>query len=332
MGKPLKLLVVSDIHYAGPEERTRVGYEARTSTNPIQRLFLKLYRDNLWLKDPLGHNHFLDWFFEMCGTADLVVANGDYSCDSGFIGLADDAAFESAEICLHKLREQFGKKLHETIGDHELGKKSLVGNVGGLRVESFKRCLDRLKLKRFWTLQRGAYVIMGVTSTLIAIDAMLGEALVEEREEWMALRDQHIAEIDEAFQKLERGQKVILFCHDPTALPFLARIDSVRSQWGRIEQTVLGHLHSQFILDTAHRIGGITPEVGFAGVTIRRITRALRKSKSWEPFKVVLCPSPTGIQAFKDGGFLTVELDPDDPKPLDWQAHPIPWSGPPPRA
>lgn len=328
MGEPLKLLVVSDIHYAGPQEQTRTGYEGRTASNTVQRFFLQLYRDNLWLKNPLGHNHFLDWFFELCGEADLVVANGDYSCDSAFIGLADDAAFESAEICLSKLRKRFGAKLRETYGDHELGKKSLVGGVGGLRVEAFKRCRDRLKLKPFWKLQRGAYVIMGVTSTLIALEAMIGEAPVEEREEWRGLREKHIEEIDQAFQELERGQRVILFCHDPTALPFLAQIHSVRSQWGRIEQTVLGHLHSQFILDTAHRIGGITPEVNFAGVTISRITRALRKVKSWEPFKVVLCPSPTGVQLFKDGGFLTVELDSEDPKPLAWRVHPIPWTGP----
>ena len=327
MSRPLKLLVVSDIHYAGPTERSREGYEASTSNSPLQRAFLQLYRDNLWLKDPLGHNHFLDWFFEMCGEADLVVANGDYSCDSGFIGLADDAAFESAEICLNKLREHFGNKLIEIYGDHELGKKSLVGNVGGLRIESFHRCRDRLALKPFWKIQRGLYVFLGVTSTLIALDAMLPEALPEEREEWLSLRDEHVAEIDRVFRNLKKGQKVILFCHDPTALPFLAKIPSVRTQWGRIEQTVLGHLHSNFILNTAHRLAGIPP-VNFAGFTIRRITRALGKARTWDPFKVILCPSPTGIQLFKDGGFLTVELHPDEPQPLDWQLHPIPWAGP----
>ena len=327
MGKPLKLLVVSDIHYAGPQEQTRAGYEGRTCKNAVQRAFLRLYRDNLWLKDPLGHNHFLDWFFEMCGEADLVVANGDYSCDSAFIGLADDFAFESAEICLTKLRTRFGKRLYETYGDHELGKKSLVGGLGGLRLEAFKRCRDRLNLKPFWKIKQGSYVIMGITSTLLAVEAMLPEGLPEEREEWRMLRDEQVAEIDRAFQQLEVGQKVILFCHDPTALPYLAKIDSVRYQWGKIEQTILGHLHSNFILNTAHRLAGIPP-VNFAGVTIRRITKALRKASCWEPFKVILCPSPTGIQAFKDGGFLTVDLYPDDPQPLDWKLHPIPWTGP----
>lgn len=327
MNRPLKLLVVSDIHYAGPAERAREGYEAATSNNPVQRAFLRLYRDNLWLKNPLRHNHFLDWFFEMCGEADFVVANGDYSCDSGFIGLADDAAFESAEICLNQLRERFGDKLIETYGDHELGKKSLVGGVGGLRLESFVRCRDRLRLKPFWRIQKGQYVLLGVTSTLIAMDAMLPEALPEERDEWRKLRDEHVAQIDQAFRDLKKGQKVILFCHDPTALPYLAKIPSVRTQWGRIEQTVLGHLHSNFILNTAKRLAGI-PAVSFAGVTIKRITNALRKAKSWDPFKVILCPSPTGIEAFKDGGFLTVDLNPKDPQPLDWKLNPIPWSGP----
>ena len=327
MGGPLKLLVVSDIHYAGPREQCRHGYEERIATNPVQAAFIRLYRNNVWLRDPLGHNHFLDWCFDLCGEPDLAVANGDFSCDSGFIGLADDPAFESAEICLRKLRRRFGRRLHATYGDHELGKKSLVGGVGGLRLESFRRCREELKLKPFWRVEHGAYVLMGVTSTLLALDAMLSEGLPEERAEWLALREEQHAAIEDAFQKLAPGQRVILFCHDPTALPYLARLAAVRSNWGRIEQTVLGHLHSNFIFNTARRLAGIPP-INFAGVTVGRITNALRRAREWAPFKPILCPSPTGIEAFKDGGFLTVELHPDDPRPLEWRLHPIPWDGP----
>jgi hypothetical protein len=327
MGDPLPLLVVSDIHYAGPSEQCRHGYEERISSNPFQAAFIRLYRDNIWLRDPLGHNHFLDWFFELCGQPDLVVANGDFSCDSGFVGLADDAAFESAEICLRRLRRQFGRRLLETYGDHELGKKSLVGGVGGLRLESFRRCRDGLKLKPFWRIERGAYVLIGVTSTLLALEALLPEGLEAERAGWLALRDEHLAAIDQAFRGLERGQRVILFCHDPTALPYLARLEAVRSSWGRIEQTVLGHLHSNFIFNTAQRLAGV-PAVNFAGVTLRRITNALRRAEQWAPFKPILCPSPTGMEVFKDGGFLTVDLYPEDPRPLAWRFHPIPWDGP----
>lgn len=327
MGDALKLLVVSDIHYAGPSEQCRYGYEERIAGNLLQAALIRAYRDNIWLRDPLGHNHFLDWFFKLCGEPDVAVANGDYSCDSGFVGLADDAAFESAEICLRKLRGRFGARLLETFGDHELGKKSLVGDIGGLRLESFHRCRERLDLKPFWRAEHGAYVLIGVTSTLLALEAMLPESLEGERDEWRALRESHVAEIEAAFNSLERGQRVILFCHDPTALPYLARIEAVRSRWGRIEQTVLGHLHSNFIFNTARRLAGV-PAVNFAGVTVRRISNALCRARQWEPFKPILCPSPTGIEAFKDGGFLTVELHPEDPRPLEWRLHPIPWSGP----
>lgn len=329
MSRSLKLLVVSDIHYAGPAEQQRAGYEERIATNPLQAAFIRLYRNNIWLKNPLGHNHFLDWFFELCGEPDLAVANGDFSCDSGFIGLADDAALASAEICLGKLRNRFAQRLHLTYGDHELGKKSLVGGVGGLRLESFHRCRDRLEMKPFWRLERGAYVLLGVTSTLLALEPMLPEGLTHEHDHWHALRKQHVAEIETAFRDLKKGQRIILFCHDPTALPFLAQLPAVRSRWGRIEQTVLGHLHSHFIINTAQRLAGIPP-VNFAGVTVRRITNALRRARLWEPFKPILCPSPTGIEAFKDGGFLTVDLHPDNPQPLHWRFHKIPWTGPAP--
>lgn len=325
MADSLQLLVVSDLHHAGTEERKRAGYEERTATNPLQRALLQLYRGNIWLKDPLGHAHMLDRFLERAGEPDLVVANGDYSCDSAFIGVADDAAFESAAFCLTQLRERFGDRLEATFGDHELGKKSLVGNVGGPRVASFHRAVGELKLRPFWTREVGDYLLLGVTSTLIGLDLFLGEAPEEERAEWRVLRAEHLREVDAAFHGLRRGQRVILFCHDPSALPFLARLDSVRGRHDRIEQTVIGHLHSRAVWRTARALSGM-PAIPFLGTSVRRMSRALREAREWEPFKVVLCPSLTGIQLLKDGGYLTVELQPEDPQPLRWQLHPLPWS------
>ncbi|MBG90044.1 MAG: hypothetical protein CMO80_24530 [Verrucomicrobiales bacterium] len=327
MGKPLKLLVVSDIHYAGPGERERSGYEARSATNVFQRELLRLYRGQIWLEDPLVHNHFLDWFMERAGEPDIVVANGDFSCDSAFTGHADDASFESAQICLNRLRERFGKSLHTTIGDHELGKKSLVGGLGGLRLKSFEITRDELGVQPFWQFTRGNYVFMGVTSSLLALPVLLAEGLEEEFDAWRELRDQHVAQIDAAFRDLKRGQRVILFCHDPTALPYLAEIQSVRAQYGRIEQTIVGHLHSEFVYKTSLVLSGL-PTISFAGVPIKRMSSALQRARKWEPFDVKLCPSLTGIQAREDGGFLTVELDPDDPKPLEWEFHHLPWDAP----
>ncbi len=324
MDRTHQLLVVSDIHHAGAGERKRVGYEDAIANNFVQRMVLRLYRRHVWMRDPLGHSHFLDRFLEQAGEPDFVVANGDYSCDSAFVGVADEPSFLSAQECLRKLRERFGDRLRETIGDHELGKTSLVGGHGGLRLESFHRCANELGLKPFWTREVGDYVLMGVTSTLSALDIYLGEGLSDEADEWHELRDEHIGEVSATFDRLKKGQQVILFCHDPSALPFLARIPAVRKRYGRIARTVIGHLHSPFIMGTAQRLAGI-PEIGFLGVSIRRMSSALRKARLWEPFKVVLCPSLTGIQLFKDGGYLTVELPESSGGELDWKFHPIPW-------
>ena len=105
------LLVVSDIHYASAAEQARRGYEAAIITNPLLRAASEAYRHFIWLRDPLAHNHLLEKFLDQSGTPDLVVANGDYSCDSAFIGVCDDAAFQSAQECLKKLRGHFGEKL-----------------------------------------------------------------------------------------------------------------------------------------------------------------------------------------------------------------------------
>ncbi len=324
MDRSRKLLVVSDIHHAGPGEQQRRGYEDRTADNFFQRALLRLYRGQVWMKDPLGHSQFLERFLDQASEADFVVANGDYSCDSAFVGVVDDPSFQSAQICLGRLRKRFGNRLTETFGDHELGKKSLVGGHGGLRLESFRRGVNELRLKSFWTRDAGDFVLMGVTSTLIALEMYISEGLPEEADQWRALQEEHLAEIAAAFDRLKKGQQVILFCHDPSALPFLARIPAVRKRYGRIEQTIVGHLHSQFLMNTARRLAGI-PEIGFLGVSVRRMSSALRQARMWEPFKVVLCPSLTGIQLCKDGGYLTVNL-PESPGPtLDWKFHPIPW-------
>src|SRR5687767_13637405 len=107
------------------------------------------------MHDPFAHNHLLDKFLAAASGADYVVANGDYSCDSGFTGITDDAAFQSAQECLGKLRARFGEKLHAVIGDHELGKKPLSADAGGLRLASYRRTTCELGLKPFWQFSLG---------------------------------------------------------------------------------------------------------------------------------------------------------------------------------
>ena len=318
-------LIVSDIHHAGAAERERVGYEIACAPNWPVRQLVRAYRGYVWLREPLGNGRFLEAFLQRAGAPDFVIANGDFNADSGFVGVSDDAAFASAQECLGKLRTRFGEKLHATIGDHELGKVSLVGGHGGLRLASWPRTTEGLGLRPFWRVEWGRYVFIGVTSTLLALPVFEREMLAEERAEWEALRVAHVEEVRGAFAGLSPHQRVLLFCHDPTALPFLSRVPEVRDRLAQIEATVIGHLHSHLILRTGRVLSGM-PVIRFLGVSGLRMSTGLNEAKLWRPFNVQLCPSLTGIQLLKDGGWLTVELDDDARTPAKFQFHPLPWA------
>ena len=150
-----------------------------------------------------------------------MIANGDYSCDSAFVGVSDDAACQSVRECLGELRQKFDGKLRATIGDHELGKMSLIGTRGGMRLASYQRVQSELGLESFWQFEVGRYVLMGVASPLAAFPVYEPDALPEERPEWKRLHADHLARVNAAFAALKPDQRVLLFCHDPTALPFL---------------------------------------------------------------------------------------------------------------
>ena len=301
------ILVVSDIHYAGPSEQARPDYELRRIQNPLGRFALRNYRRHIWLRDPLQKNYLLDKFLAQSPPTDLVVANGDYTVDTGFVGVSDEAAFESVEICLAKLRDKFGNKLHAIFGDHELGKFSMVGQHGGLRVASFHRAKNQLGLKPFWKIELENFSLVGVTSSLIALPVYEPETLPDERPAWRELRDAHLAEIRDAFHHIPPQQRIILFCHDPTALPFLAEEKAVVEKLGQMDHTVIGHLHSPALLWKSKLLAGM-PVINFCGGTVRRLSRALRAARSWKQFLPKLCPSLAGIELFKDGGFLLIHL------------------------
>jgi hypothetical protein len=322
--EPRHLFVVSDVHYAGAAEQARCDYRHACISNPLRRLITRLYRRLLWLHDPFAHNHLLDKFLTAASNADLVVANGDYSCDSAFIGVADDPSFQSAHECLEKLRAKFGDKLHTTIGDHELGKKALSADVGGLRLASYYRTTEGLALKPFWQVEVGNYVLLGVTSSLLALPVLESEALPEDIPAWRELRAQHVDEIARAFGDLKGQQRVLLFCHDPTALPYLAESPGVREKLSQIERTIIGHLHSDLILFNSRFLCGM-PTIKFLGHTPRRISRALRQARHWKPFKLFLCPSPSGIQLLKDGGYCSIQLDPEGKTPVRFEKHRLSW-------
>jgi len=315
--------VLSDIHYASAAEQARGSdYEYRLIANPALRLALRLHRRYVWLRDPLNKNHLLDRFLEQTAGCDFAVANGDYSCNTAFVGVSDPAAGRSARECLGRLRTQFKDRFRATFGDHELGKVSFVGGHGGMRLASWHCALEHLALEPLWRLEIGNYLLLGVVSSLVALPAFEADTLPAERPELHELRQEHLAAIRRSFTSLAPTRKVLLFCHDPTALPFLLAEAEVRNRLDQIEQTIIGHLHSRLILWQAQLLAGI-PRITFLGHTARRLSLGLSQARLWRPFKVRLCPSLAGIELLKDGGYYLIHLDPAGAEPARFQFCPI---------
>jgi hypothetical protein len=319
-----EVAIVSDLHYAGPQERARGNdYEYRDLDNQAIKQVLRLYRRFVWLHNPLEQWPLLERFLEAVGKVDYLVANGDYSCDSGFVGVSDAAAFESAQTCVSQLRRAFPERCACTFGDHELGKLSLLGARGGMRIASYYRACSELGLQALWRVNIGRYRLLGITSSLVALPLFLKDTMPVERTEWERLRQEHLVEIREAFGTLQAGEKVLLFCHDPSALPFLWEEPQVRLHVPQIEQTIIGHLHTNLILWQSRMLAGM-PVLRRFGPSVVRMTTALREAKKWVPFKVRLCPALAGIELLKDGGYLTARLDEDASTPAKFTFHPIP--------
>lgn len=319
----MRLAIVSDIHYASPAEAAR-GPTMLDPVSPLRRALLLQYRRWIWMHDQFAHNHQLDRFLDQAAGADLVVANGDYACDVAYVGVSDEAAFTSATTCLGKLRRAFRDRFLGIIGDHELGKKMMAANEGGLRLASFERATGPLGLAPVWRHDVGRYVLLGVTSTLLAFPIYEAEALPEELPAWRERVAAHWADLRRHLAAIPPDRRLLLFCHDPSALPFLARDEAMRARLTQVERTIIGHLHSPFILRAARCLAGMPP-LGFLGHTPRRLSRALREARHWRPFRLLLCPSTAGLQLFKDGGWLSLDLDPDARQPLEVRFHPLPW-------
>lgn len=321
-----RILILSDIHFAGEAERARGHFEVAAIDNPLIRGWVRAWMHFVWERRPSPQNHLLTRFLREAGDADLVIANGDYSSDSGFVGVSDPAALESAKICLEKLRARYGARFHATIGDHELGKNGLGMTGGGMRLESLRRSRDPLGLRPFWQVDLGRYSLLGVTSSLAALPIYENEALPVERDEWRRLSRAHLAEIEQAFNALPSDRRVILFCHDPSALPFLHELPEVRQKLGRIEATIVGHLHSNLIFQTAGLAAGF-PNIPFLGGPIHRMSRGLNQARIWREFRTRFCPSLAGIQLLNDGGYYSMELDVESAEParFHWQAWKRDW-------
>ncbi|HEX7652895.1 MAG TPA: metallophosphoesterase [Verrucomicrobiae bacterium] len=321
-----RLAVISDIHYAGAEEKARCeAFDFRRQIpNYIRRQMARAAQHHVWLRQPWAHNYHLDQFLAAAGEPDWVVANGDFSCDTAQIGVQDPAAFASAAEGLDKLRRRFGLKLQCVLGDHELGKPGLFNPGGYMHLGSWEQATGALGIQPFWQRRCGAYRLAGVTSSLISLPVLTDDYRPEDGPAWQTLRTVHMNALRELFESLERGEKVILFCHDPTALPLLWEEPVVRGKIDQVELTIVGHLHSPAIFRLSRCLTGMPP-IRFIGQGTRKMTAALNRARHWKSFRVHLCPSPAGIQLFKDGGWLEVQLDPAGVRPAQVRPHALPW-------
>lgn len=304
-----RIAIVSDIHYAGPREQAHgPDFEFAHSPPSWSRSLVRFYRHYVWMRNPLAHNGLLDLFIQRAANADLVVANGDYTCDVAGVGVCNDEACESVQFCLGKLRAQFGERFHAILGDHELGKIALLGDHGGLRLASWRRAISECGLQPFWRVEVRQFVLLGITSTVVALPVFRPDIVPSEWPAWEELRKAHLKQINEAFAALEPGQRVILFCHDPTALAFLWTEEAVRARVAQIDRTVIGHLHTRLVFWKSCLLAGF-PVVRSMGASIRRMTSALNEARRWRPFRPQLCPSLAGVELVGAGGYLTVDLD-----------------------
>lgn len=325
MSRHFRLAILSDIHYAGPREQAEGDdYELRAIANPLLRFALRQYRRHIWLRYPLRQNGQLDRFLATVPEVDYAIANGDYSCNTAAVGLSDDGAMESAHECVGKLRGRFGGQLRLNFGDHELGKLRLLGTRGGMRFRSWQRGIDELGVQPFWRLESGRYVVLGCTSTLLALPVFAADLLPEERMTWEKLREEHFTAVRAAFTAVRPEQRILLFCHDPTALPFLWRDAVVREKVPQIERTIIGHLHSNLYLRLSQMLAGL-PVLRCFGHSIQRMSTAVNEARYWKPFRALLCPSLAGIELLNDGGYFTVDLDADTEanSPAKFQFHPL---------
>jgi hypothetical protein len=314
----MRIAVISDVHVLGPTELARAEESVLLMSrmeDPLRRVWRKgLYRvrRRFWNTHPAWRQtaflRALDKVDEF--DPEWVIANGDYGGDYGGVGLSNDATFESVSGVIDLIRRRFQGRSRFIFGDHDLGKYSTVLREGGIRLHSLERGEKKLGIPSFWHEADDEYHLIGVNSSLFTLDLFLPEALAEEIPEWRRRREEHIEHVSRAFDGLPEDARVLLFCHDPSALTALSQIPVVVRRMRHIEMTVIGHLHSPFLLKVARwmpRKKGWRPKYPVA----RIIAHGLEGARSWELFHPVVCPSTFGTGHHLAGGLLFIERDPD---------------------
>ena len=313
----MRIAVISDFHVMGPRERAsaQASYEAlRDDPNPMRRRWrsgLHRVRRRFWNAHPEWREEaFLKALAQVQQyDPDWVVANGDYGGDHGGVGVSDECTFESASGVIRAIRRRFRGRCRFIFGDHDLGKYSTLLRGGGIRLRSLELGEEHLGIPSFWHERDGEFHLIGINSSLFTLDQFLPEALAHEIPEWEKRRKRHHAEVSEAFSRLPPDARVLLFCHDPSALHVLSGLPEVRGRLGQIERTIIGHLHSPGLLRLARLVPRAPSRWRPRYPVARIIAHGLAGVGSWAQFNPVVCPSTFGTGHHIRGGLLFIEID-----------------------
>ena len=309
----MRLAILSDLHVLGPGEQQETSEYIRTLGHEGTHLKRHVRRSLNHLRNHFWHSHpeartecFIEALQQVHAyNPDWVVVNGDYAGDHVGVGLSDDHTFESTHHAVSLIRGVFPGRTIFNFGDHDVGKYNTLRRCGGIRLESLDRG-EQLGLQSFWQLEVGDYMLIGVNSSLITLELYLPEALEQEKTTWHALRLQHLDHIRKTFAKLPDNTKVVLFCHDPAAITWLNKIPEVRAVRDRIRCTVIGHLHSPFLLKWTQWMRHL-PILKTTYPIARIVSQGATGAKTWTSYRPVVCPSTYGIGNHVSGGVLFIE-------------------------
>jgi len=312
----VQIAVISDIHLVGPSELALAERTyGRLRRNPD--ILMRAVRSGLYRVRRRFWNGHLKWRHTAFLRAldeiaekkpEWVIANGDYGGDLGGVGLSHKATFDSASIVIEMIRQRFPNRSRFVFGDHDLGKYSTVLRKGGIRLNSLEIGERQLHIPSFWHETAEEVHLLGINSSLFTLDLFLPEAIAEEIPEWQRRRAEHLEQVESAFDELARDARVILFCHDPSALTALSQLAVVRERLSQIELTVIGHLHSPTLLRLsryAARLSNLKPHYPVA----RIVANGLSGAREWNMFRPVVCPSTFGTGHHVAGGILLIQRD-----------------------
>jgi hypothetical protein len=311
----MRLAVMSDLHVMGPGEAASSLASAQalgSDDHPMRRRFrrgLNRIRDRFWHWDPHSREACFHHALEVVADyhPDFLVLNGDYGGDHEGVGLSDDHTFASAAMVIAIIRETFADRARFVFGDHDIGKYNTIRGRGGIRLHSLRRGEENLGIQSFWHVEHEAHHLIGVNSSLLSLGLFLPEALGEEVDDWRRLREEHLARVIEVFEGMPSHARIILFCHDPSALAVLGALPEVRRRQSQILRTVVGHLHTPGLLALNRLVGRLPAPPSNAYPIARIVSEGARGARAWKAFHPVVCPSTFGVGNHIDGGVLFLE-------------------------